>query len=180
MAQFECGTLKTQVAAWADFQDEPKVDVHDVALIVQHDVAVVPIFGLTHKENHTPTTGTSAVRIHEAHARSKRVQHDVAKRRDRPGPDTRHRHTRLGHEAQICCRWQACAVTRHNFWDDLQHTSWRLSCSCCAVGRKQQWRCHANNICGKFAPHSSPACRSGSRWNRPLKTLRSRHTQTHL
>jgi hypothetical protein len=34
MAQLEGCTLETHVTTWADLQDEPEVDVHDVALVV--------------------------------------------------------------------------------------------------------------------------------------------------
>lgn len=46
MAELEGSTLKAQVASGADLQDEAKVDVNDVALVVQHDVAVVAVLGL--------------------------------------------------------------------------------------------------------------------------------------
>ena len=47
MAQLERSTLKAKVAAGADLQDEAKVDVDDVALVIKHDVAVVAVLGLS-------------------------------------------------------------------------------------------------------------------------------------
>jgi len=55
MAELEGSALKAQVASRADLQDEAKVDVYDVSLVVQHDVAVVAILGL--QQRHSVTCG---------------------------------------------------------------------------------------------------------------------------
>lgn len=46
MAQLESSTLEAHIGARADLQDEAKVDVHQPALGVYQNVAVVPVFGL--------------------------------------------------------------------------------------------------------------------------------------
>lgn len=46
MTQLEGRTLKAHIGAWADFQDEAKVNMHQPALGVNQDVAVVAILGL--------------------------------------------------------------------------------------------------------------------------------------
>lgn len=56
MAELEGSTLKAHVATRADLQNKPKVDVHNVALVVQHDVAIVTVLGL---QAQTTTSSTS-------------------------------------------------------------------------------------------------------------------------
>ena len=46
MTQLESSTLKTHVGARADLQDEAKVNMHQAALGVNQDVAIVAILGL--------------------------------------------------------------------------------------------------------------------------------------
>ena len=46
MAQLEGGGLKAEVGPRADLQDEPEVNVHQPALGVDQDVAVVAVLGL--------------------------------------------------------------------------------------------------------------------------------------
>jgi hypothetical protein len=43
------------VASWGDLQDEAKVDVYQMALIGDEQVAVVAILGLRVKQTHTNT-----------------------------------------------------------------------------------------------------------------------------
>ena len=52
MAELEGGRLKAQVASGADLQDEAKVDVYQVPLIGDHDVAVVPVLALQQITGH--------------------------------------------------------------------------------------------------------------------------------
>lgn len=46
VTKLEGGTLKTHIGPRADFQYEAKVDMHQAALCVDQDVAVVPVLGL--------------------------------------------------------------------------------------------------------------------------------------
>lgn len=46
MAQLEGSALKAHIGARADLQNEAKIDVHQPALGVYQDVAVVPVLGL--------------------------------------------------------------------------------------------------------------------------------------
>lgn len=46
MAQLEGSALKAHVGARADLQNEAKIDVHQAALSVYQDVAVVPVLRL--------------------------------------------------------------------------------------------------------------------------------------
>lgn len=46
VAQLEGGGLEAEVGPRADLQDEPEVDVHQAALRVDQDVAVVAVLGL--------------------------------------------------------------------------------------------------------------------------------------
>ena len=50
--QLEGGALKLHVAARGDLKDEPKVDVHQVALPVDEDVAIVAVLGLQQIAGH--------------------------------------------------------------------------------------------------------------------------------
>ena len=50
--QLEGGALEAHVAARGDLQDEPEVDVHQVALPVDEDVAVVAVLGLQQVAGH--------------------------------------------------------------------------------------------------------------------------------
>lgn len=46
MTELEGSALKTHVGPRTDLQYEPKIDVHQAALCVNQDVAVVPVLGL--------------------------------------------------------------------------------------------------------------------------------------
>lgn len=52
LGQFEIGALKAHVFARGPIEDEPEIDVDDVAPIIDHDVAIVSVLDLKDVANH--------------------------------------------------------------------------------------------------------------------------------